>query len=99
MTNDDIGPQRVGDRRGWLVFDSLPAYLQRREDATQDADHRRVAADEYAATSYARLASATERQLLTHLGYTLPDVLNTRVQWLSNGLRHRDWPQLEGTQT
>src|SRR4051812_31103775 len=33
-----IGPQKVDDRRGWLLFEWLPDELQRAEDATQHRD-------------------------------------------------------------
>lgn len=92
MTNG-IGPQRPDDRRGWLVFDGLPVDLQHAEDATLEADHAR-AVGEFAPTRFTRLATASERQLLEHLGHVLPDQLTTSVEWLSNGLRCRAWPQL-----
>lgn len=44
-----------------------------------------------------RPATPTERILLEHLGYTLPDTLETRVQSLTETARRRTWPQLETT--
>jgi hypothetical protein len=90
-----IGPQRPNDRRGWLIFDSLPADLQAAEDATLGADHERLL-DSMSADPFSRAATDTERQLLAHLGYTVPADLATRVHWLSPGVRNRRWPQLEG---
>lgn len=43
----------------------------------------------------ARPATDTERTLLAHLGYTLPDELFTAVTFLTTGVRNRRWPQLE----
>jgi hypothetical protein len=91
---ETIGPQRVDDVRGWLVFDQLPDELQRAEDATLGNDHERIVGE--FGVSFARVATDTERELLDHLGYTVPDILLTRVTWLSNGLRNRRWPRLEG---
>ncbi|QFS93541.1 hypothetical protein FIV07_22510 [Mycobacterium sp. THAF192] len=42
-----------------------------------------------------RPATATERTLLEHLGYELPDELETRVQHITETLRRRTWPALE----
>lgn len=106
---DSIGAQRVGDRRGWLVFEYLPDDLQRAEDATQAADFDRRASGQVRRTSefdpyhgrrvwgYTRPATDTERALLEHLGYTLPAELETRVQFITETLRRRRWPQLENT--
>jgi hypothetical protein len=104
---DQIGAQYPQpDPRGWLVFDSLPAELQRAEDATQHADYSR--ADGYGAPLqhdwesgiwfFERPATDTERTLLQHLGYTLPDKLTTRVDYATETLRRRTWPQLEESQ-
>jgi hypothetical protein len=101
---DQIGTQYPQpDKRGWLVFHSLPDDLQRAEDATQHADYSR--ADGYGVPLkldresriwyFERPATAAERTLLEHLGYTLPDVLNTRVDYATETLRRRTWPQLE----
>ena len=96
MTDNGIGPQfPQPDRRGWLAFRSLPAELQRREDATQAADHARSRPNDYemAPPAFDRPATDTERALLAHLGYTVPEQLTTRVQWISPGVRNRCWPQ------
>jgi hypothetical protein len=93
---ETIGPQRVNDARGWLVFDGVPDDLRRAEDATLGGDPERIAGELFG-VSFARPATNAERQLLGHLGYTVPDILLTRVTWLSNGLRNRRWPRLEGT--
>jgi hypothetical protein len=45
-----------------------------------------------------RPATQTERTLLAHLGYELPDELFTAVTFLTTGVRNRRFPQLE-TQT
>ncbi|OBB48416.1 hypothetical protein [Mycobacterium sp. 852002-51961_SCH5331710] len=42
-----------------------------------------------------RPATATERALLAHLGYELPDELFTAVSFPAQGVRRRRWPQLE----
>ena len=90
-----IGAQRVGDRRGWLLFESLPTDLQNAEDSTLGADRQRVREDGYGSWRFTRVATDTERVLLEHLGYVLPDYLTTHVNWLAPGLRNRTWPQLE----
>ncbi|WP_431840288.1 hypothetical protein [Gordonia hongkongensis] len=43
---------------------------------------------------FARRATPTERQLLTHLGYQLPAELFTLVHY-ETAVRNRRWPQLE----
>ena len=48
--------------------------------------------------STVRPATDTERTLLTHLGYEVPDELFTAITYLSTGVRNRRWPQLEITQ-
>jgi hypothetical protein len=89
----EIGVQIVGDRRGWLMFESLPEDLRNAEDATLAADHERIREGTFIV--FDRPATVTERTLLTHLGYTVAAGLTTRVRWLSNGLRSRRWPTLE----
>ena len=44
---------------------------------------------------FARPATETERTLLTHLGFELPEQLTTAVSYPSSGVRRRRWPQLE----
>jgi hypothetical protein len=96
MTDNTIGAQRPNDRRGWLMFDALPDDLQNAEDSTQAADRQRVRDHELATWNFVRPATATERRLLTHLGYTLPATeLKTHVVWLTPGVRNRSWPQLQ----
>lgn len=92
---DSIGAQRLDDRRGWLVFESLPDDLARAEDATLGADHERMPRSDGGLAAFTRPATATERRLLDHLGYALPANLATQVRWLTNGLRLRRWPTLE----
>lgn len=92
---EGVGPQKPQpDARGWLVFDYLPDALQRAEDATQANDHDRMIAT--GCVQRTRPATQTERALLDHLGYTLPERLTTRVTWITAGIRHRAWPQLSG---
>ncbi|CAM4413790.1 hypothetical protein MB901379_03885 [Mycobacterium basiliense] len=93
------------DPRGWLVFESLPPDLQRAEDATQHADYHRTGGHgvqllyerDTCTWYFERTATDTERTLLEHLGYALPDDLTTRVSYASETLRCRTWPQLEET--
>jgi hypothetical protein len=96
---DGVGPQldqaAAGtDPRGWLVFAYLPEDLQRADDsrAFADYDARRV-------RSFKRPATDTERVLLQHLGFELPDELVTVVRYRSRGCRNRRWPQLETQET
>lgn len=99
-----VGPQleraaEGTDPRGWLVFESLPGVLQRAEDSTLAADRERWPASprlfKRIRFGFERPATDTERQLLQHLGYVLPDELTTRVKWVTPGCRNRRWPQLE----
>jgi hypothetical protein len=90
-----IGPQHARaqqgtDPRGWLVFAWLPTDLQNAEDSTAVADRDRMKP-----RGFERPATDTERVLLEHLGYTLPDELVTFVKYRTRGVRHRSWPQLE----
>jgi hypothetical protein len=91
----DIGPQRPDDPRGWLLFASLPDDLARAEDQTLAADHQRIHVDVLLPHVFLRPATDTEGVLLAHLGYVVPGDLQTRVCWLSYGVRNRRWPQLE----
>ncbi|MED5802945.1 hypothetical protein VX037_18125 [Gordonia sp. Z-3] len=99
---DQIGSQ-VGHRndpRGVLAFEHLPDDMQKAEDSTAVADrdnwpHR--ASSNWLVPPYMdRPATDTERALLAHLGYELPDELTTRVR--NTGTRHRSWPQLPDTE-
>ena len=101
---DTMGPQRVDDRRGWLVFEWLPDNLQRAEDATQAHDyghsgvHWQREFDHVRGLPvrcFYRPATEAERTLLAHLGHTLPTKLDTRVEFLTETLRQRRWRQLE----
>ncbi|MCX6468090.1 MAG: hypothetical protein NTW76_02080 [Corynebacteriales bacterium] len=74
------------------MFDYLPDELQRAEDSTAVADKDRVRG----MYRHTRPATTTERQLLAHLGYTVPTDLDTVVSWpVGAGVRRRTWPQLE----
>ncbi|MCG7597836.1 hypothetical protein [Mycobacterium sp. PSTR-4-N] len=107
MTDNTIGPHRPDDHRGWLVFEHLPDELQRAEDATQAADFaaassfsmkwsRTVDPDTGRVVRYfTRPATAAERTLLAHLGYTLPEALDCSVSYVTETLRRRRWPALE----
>ncbi|BDB43849.1 MULTISPECIES: hypothetical protein [Mycobacterium] len=98
MSDTDIGPQKPQpDPRGWLAFDWLPDDLQRSEDSTQDCDITRARGDHWG--QWSRPATPTERILLEHLGYALPADLRTRVQFHTEGVRHRSWPQLKDQAT
>lgn len=82
------------DPRGILAFDApLPDPLQAAEDSTAvaDKDRRRLLSPR----GHERPATPAERALLEHLGYTVPDVLITKVSWPSQSCRRRTWPTLE----
>lgn len=81
------------DPRGWLVWDGvLPDDLQRLEDsrAAADRDYRAVKP-----RGHVRPATSTEVALLSHLGYQVPDGLETTVTWPSKAVRRRRWIALE----
>lgn len=91
-----VGPQKPNDARGWLTFDHLPAEIKRAEDATQAYDHDQMSGDWMGRAKRSRPATETERALLEHLGYTLPEKLTTEVEWITPSIRHRSWPELSG---
>lgn len=101
MTDADInlsgiGAHRPCPARGVLVFDSLPPDVQNAEDSRQDADYRNRHWRSNVTTD--RPATAVERALLLHIGLgPLPADLRTRVQWLSDGVRRRTFPQIHST--
>lgn len=101
---DGVGAQYPQpDPRGWLVFESLPPELQRAEDSTAHADYVRQHGDtvrrcfdrQTRVWYFERPATGAERTLLTHLGFEPPNDLKTRVQYATETLRRRTWPQLE----
>jgi hypothetical protein len=96
MASSEMGSQKPQpDPRGWLVFDRLPNDLQRSEDSRSDADITYQRTRNWGGP-WSRSATQTERVLLEHLGFELPADLKTRVHYLTPGVRHRSWPQLEG---
>jgi hypothetical protein len=82
------------DVRGILAINNLPPELQRLEDATAMADRGRHRTCR--PRGHERPATDTERILLAHLGFELPEQLTTKVSWRSRSVRRREWPQLEG---
>ena len=95
-----VGPQHARaqqgtDPRGVLVFEFLPDTLQRQEDSTlvNDRDKARL----FKPRGHTRAATAAEVALLGHLGYQVPDGLETVVSWPSRACRRRTWPALEST--
>ncbi|KGI70247.1 hypothetical protein MJO55_25715 [Mycolicibacterium rufum] len=103
-----VGPQleraaEGTDPRGWLVFEYLPADLQRLEDQRAQLDRelyshmstpwKRDGVSLWTLRS-TRSATDTERALLEHLGYEPPDDLDTVVDF-TPGVRNRRWPALE----
>ena len=94
-----VGPQldraAAGtDPLGILAFHWLPTELQNAEDSTQAADREQFLIRRRG-RGYERDATPTERLLLEHLGYTLPENLTTLVKYRTKGVRCRTWPQLE----
>ena len=101
MTIDpnDLPPRMdEGDPRGPLTFvRPLPEPYGSAEDSTLAADHERVHA---VGRRFTRPATATEIELLTVLGFRDyrgdppgPETM-TRVEWVSTGVRRREWPDL-----
>lgn len=87
-----IGDHRPDNRRGYLVFTSLPDAVQRLEDARAYADLE--ARSWRASVVHTRPASDAEKALLAHLGHSVPANLETQVRWLTSGVRNRSWPAL-----
>ena len=91
-----IGEHQACPKRGVLVFASLPSAVQNAEDSRQEADYRNRHWRASIATE--RPATPVERALLTHIGLgPLPADLHTKVQWLTDGVRRRTWPQIPAT--
>lgn len=67
-----------------------PTLFQRAEDSTADADRAVMKP-----RGFEREATSTERALLSHLGFTVPEQLTTVVKFKSPSVRNRRWPQLE----
>jgi hypothetical protein len=90
-----VGPQMAraaegSDPRGILTFHYLPDDLQALEDSRAVADREVMRP-----RGFERPATETERALLAHLGYVLPEELVTVVRYRTRGVRNRTWPQLE----
>lgn len=90
-----VGPQMAraaegSDPRGILTFHWLPDDMQKAEDSTAVCDR-----DVMRPRGFEREATPTERALLAHLGYQLPEQLVTVVRYRTRGVRHRSWPALE----
>lgn len=82
------------DPRGWLAFSApLPEPYQAQEDSTavNDRDKARL----FKPRGHTRSATAAEVALLQHLGYQVPDGLETVISWPSRACRRRTWPELE----
>lgn len=80
------------DVRGWLTFSALGDELQRQMDQTQNADYER----RHWRPSVTRTRPATdaEKLLLEHLGFDVPDDLQTVVRYPSGGIRRLEFPAL-----
>jgi hypothetical protein len=99
MTQPDIdlgGVEQLPqpDPRGILALRNLPDEISRREDATLANDYEQR--HWRGSLGLIRPATDTEKLLLAHLGYDVPEFLETRVRWVSAGIRNRHWPTLEG---
>ncbi|BBE43399.1 hypothetical protein [Rhodococcus erythropolis] len=93
--SENIGNQLPQpDPRGLLTFDRLPRGLRIAEDATQAGDHE-TSKTMSGGSPWTRPATPAERTLLTHLGYELPDELDTTVRYVTSGVRERTWPTLD----
>lgn len=100
MPEIELPPQIPNDVRGWLTFSApLPDDLQRAEDATQHRDtytpDHPVYSQRHRKWFWIRPATETERILLSHLGYDVPEKLDTFVEFKTDTLRRRFWPALE----
>lgn len=102
MTQPDIDLTGIGEhkpcpKRGILVFSHLPDAVQNAEDSTAWCDYENR--HWRASVHRTRPATPTERALLSHaLSREVPDDLQTRIRWLSDGVRNRSWPELGITQ-
>ena len=102
-----IGAQIPDRYRGWLCFTALPDDLQRAEDATLAHDNRDLLDPVHCPEwhwyrhnnrpCFDRPATDTEKTLLAHLGFTVPDDLKTHVDRITPSVRRRRWPVLEAT--
>jgi hypothetical protein len=95
LDNFDLsGVEHLGfdDLRGWITFRNLPDELQRQLDQTQADDWERRS---WRPSQYrTRPASVAEKILLTHLGFVVPSNLETRVRYVSAGIRLIEFPAL-----
>ena len=84
------GPQMLGHPHGLLaILHTNECPIRAREDGTQLLDH-----DLARGRRIVRPSTTTERVLLAHLGYTLPDELPTVVTPLTRSQRNRSWPTI-----
>ena len=104
------GVQLVGHPAGVLEFDHRPdCALREREDATRWSDFETAnsqwpvydfAPNSRTAGAYSlqRPATDTERILLAALGFSVPEMLTTDIDFISHTTRRRTWPALIGAQ-
>lgn len=84
------GPQMFGHPHGLLALrHTNECTVRAREDGTVLLDH-----DLARGRRIVRPSTTTERTLLAHLGYTLPDELPTIVTPLTASQRNRSWPTI-----
>lgn len=87
------GPQMVDHPAGILMIrHTNSCSLRASEDSRLVADYDRNIG------RFTRLATPTERTLLIAFGYVVPDEpdeLATNVQFLTPGVRLREWPDLK----
>ena len=79
-------------KRGVLNFWHLPAVIENAELSHNGTTTSSVTG---ARSWSGKTATPVERYLLEYIGHgPLPTTLTTRVTWLTNGVRRREWPQL-----
>ena len=81
-------------KRGVLNFWYLPPAIENAELSTQWSDYEQR---HWRSVIYRdRPATPVERYLLQFIGFgPLPAGLQTRVAWVSPGVRRREWPGIE----
>ncbi|WP_458681649.1 hypothetical protein [Prescottella equi] len=103
-----VGPRIDGSQFGWLHFERLPQAIRVAENQLLEHDRQQLAEAGGPPLVLVREAADVEKVLLKHLGFTIPEHLETELhsfrcqsQQGGMGILHtvefrRRWPALEG---